>query len=156
MYLMNVIIDFLHLLASVAWIGGIIYTVHILMPSLASIDPPQRGPLQNAVAKRFTILSWSSVIVLAITGLLKMSWDHFFDFSILYTAVLNIKMLIFLVMVIIGFYITKVLGPKLASLAPKPAEAPSNDFIEVQKLLPKLVMTNLMLGVIVLLCVGLL
>jgi len=154
MYSMDILIDFFHLVASAAWIGGIIYTVVILMPSLISIDPPQRGPLQGALNKRFSILSWSCVAVLAATGLLKISFEQVFDFSSLFTTALNIKLLLVVIMILIGFYLTKVVGPKMGSLAPKPGEAPSNEFIEIQKLAPKLVKINLVLGILVLFCVG--
>jgi hypothetical protein len=44
-------LDFLHLLATAAWIGGMIYIILVLMPSLTAIDPPQRGKLMGAAAK---------------------------------------------------------------------------------------------------------
>ncbi len=49
-----------------------------------------------------------------------------------------------------------VVVPKMNALAPKPGEKPSNEFLKVQKLLPGLSVTAVILGIVVLLCVVLL
>lgn len=67
----RIIINYLHLLGTIIWIGGAIYMHLVLQPSLKSIDPREGGKLQGIVAKRFSIIAWSSILVLIITGLLK-------------------------------------------------------------------------------------
>ena len=63
--------DFLHLLATAVLIGGMLYSILVLMPSLAAIDLPQRGKFMGVAGKRFSFFAWGSVVVLLITGYLK-------------------------------------------------------------------------------------
>ena len=65
------VLDFVHLLATVAWIGGMLFMKLVLMPAQEAIEPSQRPWLMIAIAPRFTITAWASVIVLVITGFLK-------------------------------------------------------------------------------------
>ena len=148
---LSTIINFLHLFATVTWIGGMIYFNLILMPSLTAIDPPQRGRLLGAVAKRFTFLSWGSIIILVITGLLITPSYMLLTFSGVYGISLTLKHLVILLMIIIGLVITFSLGPKMHSLSPSPGEPPSSGFLKVQNQLSVLVRINTILGVLVLL-----
>jgi uncharacterized membrane protein len=148
--------DFLHLLATAVWIGGMLYIVFVLMPSLTAIDPPQRGKLMGTAAKRFTILSWSSVLVLLITGYMKTPDGMLFDTSTTYGVTLTVKHFVVLLMMIIGVLIGFVIVPKIGKLAPKPGEPPSPDFLKAQKQLPVFAITNTILGIAVLLFVALL
>jgi len=75
------VINFFHLLATVVWIGGMFYMDLILMPSLAKIDPGESSKLMGMIAKKFTITAWSAIIVLIITGILKTPSDMYFDTS---------------------------------------------------------------------------
>ena len=146
---------FLHVLAMMTWVGGMIYANLILMPSMTAIDPPQRGRLMGAIVKRFTVLSWSSVIILLITGYIMIPEGMLFNFSISYGVWLNIKILIVLLMIIIGLYITLIISPKITASAPKSDEKPSSDFLRAQKQIPVLALTNMILGILALLCIAL-
>jgi len=137
------------------WVGGLIYTNFILMPSMQAVEPPQRNKLMGAIAKRFTVLSWSCVIILLVTGYIMLPEGMLFNFSISYGVWLNIKILLVLLMIIIGLYITLGVAPKIETLAPKPDEQPSPDFLKVQKKLPVLAIVNMILGILVVLCTAL-
>jgi uncharacterized membrane protein len=150
------IIDFLHLLATVAWIGGAIYMNLVLMPALNAIEPPARGKLMGAVSKRFTILAWSSIVVILITGYLKTPTGMLFNTTETYGITLTVKHVLVLTMVVLAFLIMVVVVPKVNALAPKAGEKPSSEFIQAQKLLPRLSVTATLLGIVVLLCVVLL
>lgn len=154
--MLDVIRDFLHLLATVTWVGGMIYINLALMPALTAIDPPQRGKLMGAAGKRFAILAWSSVLILIITGYMKIPAGMLFETSTGYGLTLTVKHLAILVMMIVGIYISMVIVPKMGTLAPKGGEPPSPAFIKVQKSLPVLSIANMVLGVLVLFCVALL
>ena len=153
---MNDLLYFLHVLAVVAWVGGVIYVNLILMPSMQVIEPSQRGKLLGAAAKRFTVLSWSCCIMLVVTGYIMMPEGMLFNFLISYGTWLNVKILLFLLMVMIGLYITLSIAPKIRTLTPKPDEKPSPDFLKSQKKLPLLVITNMILGILALMCAALL
>jgi uncharacterized membrane protein len=152
----QIIIDFLHLLATVAWIGGAIYMNLVLMPSLNIIEPPARGKLMGAVSKRFTILAWSSIVVILVTGYLKTPTGMLFNITETYGITLTVKHVLVLIMVVLVFLIMVVVVPKVNALAPKAGEKPSNEFIKAQKQLPRLSVTATILGIVVLLCVVLL
>jgi uncharacterized membrane protein len=154
--IVQTIIDFLHLLATVAWMGGAIYTNLVLMPSLNAIEPPARGKLMGAVSKRFTILAWSSIVVLLVTGYMKTPTGMLFNTTEAYGMTLTVKHILFLSMVALASLIMLVVVPKMNALAPKSGEKPSNEFIRAQKLLPRLSVTATVLGIVVLLCVALL
>jgi uncharacterized membrane protein len=154
--ILQTVIDFLHLLATVAWIGGAVYMNLVLMPSLNAIEPPARGKLMAAASKRFTIIAWSSIIVLAITGYLKTPAGMLFNTTETYGMTLTVKHVLFLTMIALASLIMLVVVPRMNALAPKPGEKPSPGFLKAQTLLPRLSVTATILGIVVLLCVVLL
>lgn len=151
--LLQTVIDFFHLLATVAWIGGAIFMNLVLTPALNAIDPPARGKLMAAISKRFTIIAWSSIVVLAITGYQKTPPGMLFDTTVDYGITLTIKHVLFLALIVIASFIMFVFVPKINALAPKPGERPSEEFLQAQKMVPRLSLTGLFLGIAVLLCV---
>lgn len=156
MDLKHIIVHFIHLLSSIIWIGGVFYTIVVLMKSIKIIEPSERGKLLGAVGKRFLIISWTCVILILVSGFIMTSGAVIFDFQTDETSVLNVKILIFFVMVIIGLIMTFVIMPKMIKLKPKPGEQPSPEFIKIQGLLPKLATINLVLGILVIICVAML
>ena len=154
--LLQIIIDYLHLLATVTWMGGGVYINLVLMPSLTAIDPPARGKLMAAASKRFTIIAWSSIIVLLVTGYMKTPTGMLFNTTESYGMTLTVKHVLFLSMMVLASLIMFVVVPKMNALAPKPGEKPSPEFLKAQKQLPMLSVTTIILGIVVLLCVVLL
>lgn len=150
-----VINNFIHLLTAVVWIGGMIYTNLVFMPSLSLIEPAQRGVMLGAVAKRFTIISWTSILVLLISGFFKTPEEILFTTSNSYGLMITVKHIIFLAMILFGALITFRYAPVLKTKAPKAGEKPSNDFIAAQKKLKLLSSINMVLGIGVLLAVSL-
>jgi|SRR3990172_691994 len=145
------LIHFLHLLATVVWIGGIIFMEVVFYPSLAAIDPQQGGKALAVAAKRFTIIAWSCIIILIITGLLKTPSGWLFDTSTTIGTLLLVKYLLIVAAIVVGVVITFVVAPKLISGSPKPGEKPSPEFLKSQKQVKRLAMTNMTVGVLILL-----
>jgi putative copper resistance protein D len=152
---LSIIIDFLHILATVTWVGGMLYLHIVVNPSLTVLDPPLRGKLMGAINKRFPIFAWLSVILLLITGILKTPSGMFMELSTTYGIGLLIKHFLFFIMIIIGILISFIMAPKMESLVPKPGEAPSSEFVKVQKQVALLAMINLILGILALICTAL-
>lgn len=150
----TIILDFLHLLTAVIWIGGMIYFNFVLSPSLAAIDPPQRGKLVGAVSKRFAMFAWGCIIILLMTGLLLTPSGMLFDTSSTYGIALFVKIIMFIVMIIIGAFISFIKVPKMEKLAPKPDEKPAPEFFKIQKQISLLAHINMILGILILLCVA--
>ncbi len=143
--------NFLHILATATWFGGMIYTNIVLMPSLSAIDPSQRGQLLGATTKRFSFLAWGSMIILVITGLIRTPSPMLLNVSSTWGTWLTLKHLLVLLIVVIGLLITFWLGPKMQSLSPSSGEQPGSGFLKVQKQLSVLARINSILGGLVLL-----
>lgn len=62
------ILLWLHTLAAVAWIGGMVFNLFVLRPSVGVIEPSQRVRLSLGVLRRFIPLAWLSIALLTITG----------------------------------------------------------------------------------------
>ncbi len=63
------ILNLLHILATVIWVGGMFFAHQCLRPVvLAQLEPPQRLRLWNGVFGRFFPWVWLSLVVLIATG----------------------------------------------------------------------------------------
>ncbi len=61
---------FLHLLAAMLWVGGMVFAHFALRPAaVATLAPPQRLPLMSAALGRFFKLVTGAIVVLLATGL---------------------------------------------------------------------------------------
>jgi uncharacterized membrane protein len=111
-------LTWLHLVAAVAWIGGMLFLSLALVPGLKQETfAAVRGALIRSVALRFRFVVWSAVVVLLVTGPLLLSqkvaspWD-----PSAWPTILTIKLA--LVAVLLG--LTAVhdfwVGPKVAQM----------------------------------------
>jgi uncharacterized membrane protein len=67
---MPALMKFLHVLAAIAWLGGISFMLFALRPAAAELlKPPQRLPLIAQTLQRFFALVWTTILVLLLTGL---------------------------------------------------------------------------------------
>jgi len=136
MEIINIIMLWLHYLATVMWIGGMAFNILVLRPSMTAIDQNQRAVLGSKVLKRFIIFAWLSILVLILTGI---SISRADTLATTYGFVLLSKHAVTLIMVLIVVWISFVNSSKLAPYAPKP------------ETILMLVKTNLSLGILVLL-----
>jgi putative copper resistance protein D len=74
----------IHILAAISWIGGMVFVAFILGPYVRRVVPPEsRTSLMAAVGKRFSALGWSAIFTLVCTGIYNAvrflgSWDALF------------------------------------------------------------------------------
>jgi copper resistance protein D len=146
----EVIVNFLHLLATAVWIGGAIFIQLILNPSLFLIEPQQSGKLQGIIAKRFSITAWSCLIILIITGIIKTPSNMYFNTASDMGLYLTIKHGLIILMIILGLAIGLIIGPRMRASAPKQGEKPSGEFLKHSKQLHRVAMLNTLLGILVL------
>ncbi len=150
---MNIIIallELLHLLATVAWIGAMTLLLLVIIPSAKKTLLPNETPfkdLMKAIGKKMTLLVNISILIFFITGIAlgilkeSKSTDWF--------TILIIKHIIVFLMVGIHICRLKVIAPYLER---KAKEDPlSRIFMKLKKFQMNLVWVNLMLGIIVLL-----
>ncbi|MFB0564312.1 MAG: DUF4149 domain-containing protein [Candidatus Aminicenantaceae bacterium] len=151
------VLNWLHLFATVAWIGGITYIFFILVPvARKTLEPPLMGKLMMAVTLRFRILVYVCMVALIGTGIgiQQLSMGYLiYDFGNIWSVFLFIKHIIFLVMIIIGIIVAEGMGPKIAKLT---AKGPSPEVARLQKTQMSLAVVNLFLGIITLVLTGIL
>jgi uncharacterized membrane protein len=158
---------FLHLLATVVWIGGIVMILLVILPGAKTAleSTPMLSRLMKDIAKRFTPLANISILVLIFTGVVILYYEkeftRFLDFSNPWSAIMFSKHFLVVLMVIIHFYRGLILNPRIGKLSSQLNEVQmtsslSSKVRELQKFSLNLVRTNLGLGLIVLLLTGVL
>lgn len=66
---MTIFLTWLHILAAVSWIGGMIFLSLVVVPVIRR--PPlaqQRAVLFPIVARRFRLVAWGAMLLLVVTG----------------------------------------------------------------------------------------
>jgi uncharacterized membrane protein len=146
----------LHMLATVAWIGGLTALALIVLPAAhRSLEVEDYAALLEAIQRRLDPLAWFCLALLAATGMLQMSaspnYLGFLAISNVWAGAILVKHLIFLVMALLSAYQTWGLLPALrraVMLAKRGGEAGQQVKIQQRELL--LMRLNLVLGVIAL------
>jgi uncharacterized membrane protein len=147
----------LHMLATVLWIGGLAALSLMVLPAAhKALAPDSYVDFLAALQKRLDPLGWFSVIVLLASGMFQMSsnpnYEGFLSISGLWAGSILIKHILFGVMVLVSGYITWGLLPALRRAALLKARGKESPEIEkLQKRETLLLRLNLILGVFVLL-----
>ena len=150
--------NWLHLVATVVWIGGMATNILNLLPSMReTLEPPVMGKLMGAVMKRFRKMIYFSIATLVVTGvvinLFHESSQEIMPMENLWNLVILIKLVVTTVLIFIAVYAFESLAPKMGKLA---AKGPSPELARLQKFQIKLAVTGFMLGLLILLLTGLL
>ncbi len=145
--IVQIILDFIHIVAVMIWMGGGIYFFMIVQPSLAGLPPDQAGRLAGGMVKKFTPIAWGSIITIGVVGLLRAFLSGFINQSVLmgttYGNTLLLKMVTYVVMVLVGIMITRI-AATIPTLQPQ--EIPAT-----QARIGTLAKTNMVLGLITIL-----
>ncbi len=67
-----------HILAATAWVGGMLYALVVLRPSLAVLEPQARLQVHMLTLKRFFLVVWHAMPLMLITGwamIWAVGWD---------------------------------------------------------------------------------
>jgi len=145
--IIQIVLDFIHTVAVLIWMGGGIYFFIVVQPSLAGLPPDQAGRLAGGMVKKFTPIAWGAIIIIGVVGLLRAFLSGFINQSVLmsttYGNMLLLKMAIYAVMVIVAVMITR-LSASMPTLQPQ--EIPAT-----QARIKTLAQTNMALGLITIL-----
>lgn len=112
----------LHLLAAVAWVGGMLFLSLILVPALKQqMAEAPRAALFRAVARRFRLLVWGAIALLLITGpvLLLFRVPSLTDLSS-WTVAARVKLSLVAVLLLAVSLHDFWLGPKVGRLKARP------------------------------------
>lgn len=126
-------IRWVHLLAAIAWIGGQLFLVLVVLPVLrGTLPPPQRMLLVAQLGRRFAVLSWIALALLVVTGFLNgerrgVAWEALPTAGSTYGQVLFAKLCLVAVVIALTFLQGQVLGPRMTCLAAQAAGNSSED-----------------------------
>jgi uncharacterized membrane protein len=148
----------LHMLATVVWIGGLsALAIFVLPAARRALDPPAYAAFLTNLQQRFDPLGWFSLAILAATGMFQMSaspsYQGFLAIEDRWAAAILIKHLLFFGMAGLSAYLTWGLMPKIRRMALRRAASGAVDEAEAQRLIAqesRLLQLNLLLGVLVL------
>jgi uncharacterized membrane protein len=146
----------LHMLATIAWIGGLAAVVLLILPAARKTLPGETYPaFLESVQKRLDPLGWLSLAVLTGTGLFQMSaspnYQGFLTINNPWAAAILVKHLAFLGMIAVSAFLTWGVLPELRRMSLKRAkgkETPEAARLERREVL--LLRINFLLGVIIL------
>jgi uncharacterized membrane protein len=145
----------LHMLATILWIGGLAAVVLLLPAAQRSLDAGAFAGLLERIQRRLDPVAWLSLSVLTVTGLFQMSaspnYEGFLNIGNRWAAAILVKHLVFLGMVGVSAYMTWGLLPGIrrnALLRARGQPGPEGERLQRREI--TLLRLNLILGVIVL------
>ena len=149
----------LHLLATVTWLGGLVMLVLVAWPEIrhsVTVDSSKKEALLASIEKRFRTLSNISLVVLLVTGMIQMDGDAHYEGFLIITNAWSISLLAKHIVVLLMLAVAAVLQwgvqPALdrARLASRRAEQSHSEAQRQHRRLRNLTILNLALGLLVL------
>ena len=146
----------LHMLATVAWIGGLVALVVLVLPAARRVlEADSYALFLEQLQRRLDPLAWFCLAVLLVTGMFQMSanpnYEGFLSFTNQWAISILIKHILFIGMIGISAYMTWGLLPSLRRIAimrAKGLETQEADKLENREIL--LIRVNLILGLLIL------
>lgn len=125
------LIVLIHVLSAIVWLGGMFFLSLVLFPVLKKFEPGEkRIQVISLTASRFRKISWISIVILLVTGVVNVVnlgiTDEMIMSGAFYSSqigkLLSIKVCLVLVMILLSASHDFVLGPRYILLlrAPKP------------------------------------
>ena len=154
--LIDAVVQWLHVMSAIIWVGGTIFASLVLQPILAkNLPPQQRMPLYHLMGNRFKVIQTVCLLTLIATGSFKL-WPFRHQpeaFASFYGHVLEIKLTLVALVTLLTYLHSYVWGPRLTALAQSPG---SPEFAAVLRKLYVWGRINLVLIVAVVFCAALL
>jgi uncharacterized membrane protein len=146
----------LHLLATVAWIGCIFAISILLLPAARkTLQPLDHLALIEAMQKRLEPIAWFCMSLLLVTGLFQMSvnphYDGFLSVSTQWSLALLTKHILGILMVVASAIQTWEVIPAIRRLLMNKKKASEEKIVELQKRETRLLRINFGLSILILL-----
>ena len=146
----------LHMLATVAWIGGLVALVVLILPVARRVlDTNNYSHFLENLQRRLDPLSWFSLAILLATGLFQLSsnpnYEGFLSISNRWAISILVKHILFFGMIAVSAYMTWGLLPNLRRIAlmrSKGIETEETEKLEKREVI--LIRINLILGILIL------
>lgn len=149
------IIFWLHMLATVTWIGSIAAINLLLLPaSKRTLKLPDQLSLISALQKRLEPLAWFCMGILLVTGLFQLStsphYDGFLDISTQWSLAILVKHGLAVLMVVVSAMQTWEVLPAIQRILLKKETANEAKLAKLQKKEVLLLRLNLLLSALIL------
>lgn len=149
---------FFHLVATVAWIGGLVILAFVVQPAIDNVatEPKERVRLIETIQKRFQPIANISLIVLVLTGMVQTftnrSYSGFLRFDSTWAQAILFKHIAVLGMIVLAGIITFSVQPALRRNALLAANGVIDEAqsVHLQKQQTRLTQINLVLSLVVL------
>ena len=150
------LVYWLHLLATVTWIGGIVAISILVLPAARkSLKPLDQLAFLEALQKRLEPLAWVSLGMLIATGLFQLSanshYNGFFDVSTQWSLAILVKHGLVGVMIVVSAVQTwEVLPAIRRTLMRRERGATEEEIVRLQKREERLLRMNFILSILIL------
>jgi uncharacterized membrane protein len=148
----------LHMLATVIWIGGLTALALLVLPaSQQTLAPQDYANLLGKLQHRLDPIGWFCLVTLLATGMFQMSaspqYEGLLAITNSWAVAILVKHLVFLVMIGLSAYSTWGLFPQMRRAAMRSAKGQAEGQVESTRLQQRevfLMRMNLVLGIVVL------
>ena len=146
----------LHMLATVAWVGALVALVILVLPAAKkTLEPAAYANFLGQLQRRLDPLAWLSLAILLATGLFQMSanpnYTGFLSISNRWAVAMLLKHLLFIVMIGISAYLTWGILPALRRIALRQAKGLDAQSAEQLQNRERFILRmNLVLGILIL------
>ena len=150
--ILHLTLRWIHLVATVSWIGGMFTNLFIYIPAIGkTLEPPAAGRLMGTVMRRFRIMVYISMAVFLISGILMGSKNLNPGVPLSsrneMVAILIFKIPLFVLLVILAIVSFEIVTPRVARIA---ADGPSARLQKAQRSQKILAVIGFLLGLIIL------
>lgn len=145
-------LDFLHLMATIAWIGGMFFNVLAVMPTVGKVlDTATAGRFMGSLMKRVRVIVYVSLLILFVTGIpMKIANPNYHHAIISFDGNWEIasfvKHVLVALLALMALYSFEVLSPAVGKLA---AKGPSPEMALLRQRQMKLAGLSFVLGIAV-------
>ena len=151
------IVVFIHLLAAIIWVGGMLFLGLVVVPATRGMPPADRGALLTALGRRFRVVGWVVVIVLIVTGIMNAHYRgvsiHSITSGALFKSefgqVLAAKVVIVGIMLALSLVHDLVVGPAMARALSQSDAASAQEAIVLRRRTSLLARTSALLAIVV-------
>lgn len=163
MNILRISIVLIHILAALIWLGGMFFIALVVVPVMRKIESPaERNEILSVTAKRFRVVSWMSILVLLVTGVLN-AINHGVTIDLISTGtlfssyfgkVITVKVILVFIMLVLSVIHDFFLGPQLTNLIGSSLSDPDSlqDLKRRRKYVSWLARANVILGILVVAC----
>ena len=150
------LVYWLHMLATVAWIGGIVSISILVLPAARkALKPADLLAFIEAMQKRLEPLAWFSLVLLVATGMFQLSvnshYNGFFDTSTQWSLAILIKHGLVAVMIVVSAVQTWEVLPSIRRVLMRREKGASEaEIVQLQKREERLLRMNFILSLLIL------